>query len=890
MSEFRSMMRRAYKTEPIDQYLSSIGLYRKITAKDGSCLFRAVAEQIFYTQVFHYAVREACINFMSRHREQFEPFIEGSFDHYLFHLKNPKEWAGQVEISALSLLYKRDFLIYQLPGKPPTDVTQNGFDKRIMLCFSHGNHYDSVFTREFQHNAAVCQAVLYEILYKEVFKVPREAVLAVEILRESSSESPEMDERMKKRPPLPYRVAKALDPEIYRNVEFDSWNENKKDQQQQDLIMARGLQYSPGEKCQVMLSNEKKYFEGHIQEVAPNDGSVTVFIQEIGEKRTVPMKNLRPIVSFPPSQVPRLANTSSYKSLPGYYQKYTPDLSDNYRSRDRPPRRGKPPIHLLHPSFSPSNGLAFDQQNIPYSLQPDMPAGRGRPRLPSPHKQQAPRFMNRNTNQNEQFMPKGRGWPSHRKGKAYDSHRVSSPIHDVVDQNGLEKQEMEEALRFIELQERDQMSFPSLPRGGNGPSDLSSQASFWSKYRMDHNGRRSVSPSHQLRGTPSPVSQIHRDGDIDERALVSQMQHASIASSSPVESETHYTVTVKGAGDMDIGQTVTITSDPNQPPPHSWASPSSVVSSGTTYQFTASSGPSPHGPSPQTVYSSSPIPQPISVGLPFYPMILPVPDNFIGPINSSADISRDPQGQDLPSDVSTLRYFYNLGVEYQRRLYIVQYQQQQAAVMQQPFAQVSSLPAPSATMYNTLPVVQTSLGPVHPMMTPADAGQVMIESQVTSSSSLSEEAEETEDSRQLTAGQENASQSQHFSDASYQQAIPTHSASPTLHPLSVQPSPHPSGTQVIYQQQPSTLSQVPGMASYAVPSVSQWQPGMPYGSPSKVTPISVQSNTPVTLLTSNTLHAPQMQQQQPHLVPQGAPVLTPAAMHGVGPSSMYTQS
>lgn len=81
-----------------------------------------------------------------------------------------------------------------------------------------------------------------------------------------------------------------------------------------------------------------------------------------------------------------------------------------------------------------------------------------------------------------------------------------------------------------------------------------------------------------------------------------------------------------------------------------------------------------------------------------------------------------------------------------------QQQQQQAAVMQQPFAQVSNLPAPSATIYNTLPVVQTSLGPVHPMMTPADAGQVMIESQVTSSSSLSEETEETEDSRQLTAG------------------------------------------------------------------------------------------------------------------------------------------
>lgn len=35
-------------------------------------------------------------------------------------------------------------------------------------------------------------AVLYEILYKEVFKVPKEADQAVDILRESASEPAEM--------------------------------------------------------------------------------------------------------------------------------------------------------------------------------------------------------------------------------------------------------------------------------------------------------------------------------------------------------------------------------------------------------------------------------------------------------------------------------------------------------------------------------------------------------------------------------------------------------------------------------------------------------------------------------------------------------------------------
>lgn len=29
-------------------------------------------------------------------------------------------------------------------------------------------------------------------------------------------------------PPFPYKVAKTLDPGIYRNVEFDMWNEKRK--------------------------------------------------------------------------------------------------------------------------------------------------------------------------------------------------------------------------------------------------------------------------------------------------------------------------------------------------------------------------------------------------------------------------------------------------------------------------------------------------------------------------------------------------------------------------------------------------------------------------------------------------------------------------------------
>eukprot|EP00057_Strongylocentrotus_purpuratus_P019432 XP_011673906.1 PREDICTED: putative HIN1-like protein [Strongylocentrotus purpuratus] len=106
LHKFDKMPRYIKTYEPIDDFLASQGLVRKITAKDGSCLFRAVAEQVFHTQALHNDVRQACIRFMERNKEHFEPFVEGPFEQHLDKLQNAKEWAGQVEISALSLMYK----------------------------------------------------------------------------------------------------------------------------------------------------------------------------------------------------------------------------------------------------------------------------------------------------------------------------------------------------------------------------------------------------------------------------------------------------------------------------------------------------------------------------------------------------------------------------------------------------------------------------------------------------------------------------------------------------------------------------------------------------------------------------------------------------------------
>ncbi|KAF3837497.1 hypothetical protein F7725_004961 [Dissostichus mawsoni] len=119
----------------MDDYLKSIGLHRKKIAKDGSCLFRAVAEQ----------------------------FIEGDFEEYLFKLQDPQQWVGEVEINALAVMYKRDFLIFQEPGKQAVNITDNNFKDKVRLCFLNGNHYDSVYPIKQIKDSALCQCECFKI-------------------------------------------------------------------------------------------------------------------------------------------------------------------------------------------------------------------------------------------------------------------------------------------------------------------------------------------------------------------------------------------------------------------------------------------------------------------------------------------------------------------------------------------------------------------------------------------------------------------------------------------------------------------------------------------------------------------------------------------------------
>lgn len=58
-------------SEP-DRWLDEMGFFRKHIARDASCLFRIVSENVYNTQRYFHKVRSDCVQFMASQRHLFE--------------------------------------------------------------------------------------------------------------------------------------------------------------------------------------------------------------------------------------------------------------------------------------------------------------------------------------------------------------------------------------------------------------------------------------------------------------------------------------------------------------------------------------------------------------------------------------------------------------------------------------------------------------------------------------------------------------------------------------------------------------------------------------------------------------------------------------------------
>ncbi|XP_010893011.2 putative bifunctional UDP-N-acetylglucosamine transferase and deubiquitinase ALG13 isoform X1 [Esox lucius] len=529
----------------MDEYLASIGLYRKMMARDASCLFRAVSEQLYYSQNYQQKIRKDCVTFMRANRCHFEPFVEGSFEKYLERLEDPKETAGHVEIKALSSLYRRCFHIYRYPGKPPTVITDQEYGAKILLCCSNNGHYDIVYPRNYPMAAALCQAVLYEVLYTRVLGVEEEELQgaldgfrgggrsyrnSLSVCSEDAGyDVPEdrgqtqrddwelngqnrPDDRARpgaeevKTPDgptklsLPYKVLKALDFEMYRNVEFDVWHDSRKEMQKTKYMVFAGRQYFLGDKCQVRLDPKGKYYNAFIQEVGTHPSDVTVFIEELGEKHLVSLTNFKPVNPVPAWNITPSRKGPSYSRPEQYPGEMDSEMRGRRRFFKKP--RGK---EMLMVSYS------RPQPGLPPRFQPgssSIPVGRS-PGVHGPapppgtlpydhyHPHPPPRPLRGYGPPRHHLIGPEVTYYTHPGKRCYQSlnnysfrsrscSRSRRPMHPInecqfsyVPEAGEEAQDMEGTIPFYEIEESDETAFPSLPGQAMGNRMVPSATTYW---------------------------------------------------------------------------------------------------------------------------------------------------------------------------------------------------------------------------------------------------------------------------------------------------------------------------------------------------------------------------------------------------------------------------
>ncbi|GAB6027308.1 hypothetical protein CHUAL_001591 [Chamberlinius hualienensis] len=619
-------IKRPSTSDLMDDWLDSQGYYRKHIPDDSSCLFRAVSEQLFNTQIYHTDIRTKCADYMDTNKDKFSALIDDSFDNYITILRNPKEWGGHIELMAMSSLLKCDFSVFQDVGKSMYKVTNNGYSKIVMLCQTSGNHYDSVYTKTSIQTAAFTQSIIYEVLYKKVFDMGDEVDFAVETMlhdkvyakarkdstasmdsnhslpldfgsatEESSKEGGSEIRQSLARgfPPFPYKVAKALDPNIYRNVEFDVWNESKKGE----------IVYEPGVKCLVRLDkNKPETYHAHIQEMIPDLGPVTLYIVELGKKETVPYDCLEPL---PPAKG---SNGSCYQKQVGGT---SPDF-EVYKGKKKLFRKSKykdlqfsvtvPRGQPIPPRFQHPNKTPYTPNTNQLGRERDLQYQGNVKNVSAGFK------WITNVNTNNRYRPRNP------EGTNYTTSEFS-----YNEDNG-----------------KTSTMVQNIEKAGSQPPNVLSQSVNWPKPSKSMPDSSSV-----LGSTDNERCTVPLTGT--SQSSTKTTSNISVESATSNAKDAHNDISCDNSND---GSTT-------PPPP--------LISQQYLNQETSAvSSPLLASPQPVTVLPY----QYLGVCLPYEPPL--------HSINYATQRSRDPHGNDLPlHDLITLRFFYNLGHDYFRSATII---------------------------------------------------------------------------------------------------------------------------------------------------------------------------------------------------------------------------
>lgn len=233
-------------TPKIDELLESIGLMRHVVPRDGNSLFRCISQCVFLTQSCYMIVRRHLLQFSTLQMKDFNQMTQLSVSKYEKKITDTKLDGELLDMRIAAKFYNISIAFYvdAHPFMPLIIETPNSV-KTLNICLNYEGSYDLVLIKETVLNISLCQAIVYEMLYNNVFKLSGVDFAVKEMLFERNLPPSRSNDRisLEKRAtcmdmkellefgitPFPFKVAKALTPKLYRNTEYDIWLNNKRE-------------------------------------------------------------------------------------------------------------------------------------------------------------------------------------------------------------------------------------------------------------------------------------------------------------------------------------------------------------------------------------------------------------------------------------------------------------------------------------------------------------------------------------------------------------------------------------------------------------------------------------------------------------------------------------
>lgn len=154
---------RHIETQTLVKKLKNLGLVIFDIPSDGNCLYSAIVHQLKEVCGKAFTVQEIRLktsDFLKCNKDDFIPYLshpdtgemltDEQFDDYCYQVANSVQWGGEIELRALSHIFKIPIKVIQAEGSDITiGIEYTNCNKTLMLVFHRhmyglGEHYNSV--------------------------------------------------------------------------------------------------------------------------------------------------------------------------------------------------------------------------------------------------------------------------------------------------------------------------------------------------------------------------------------------------------------------------------------------------------------------------------------------------------------------------------------------------------------------------------------------------------------------------------------------------------------------------------------------------------------------------------------------------------------------------